>query len=67
MNLLDTNIEVLNFRFAGWWFDAAAVNNFLQYLPFRLKFGRHLDLGVRYNPSKSRLVVKNFTGAGIFI
>lgn len=30
MNLLDTNIEALKFRFSGRWFDAAEVDNFLQ-------------------------------------
>lgn len=40
MNLLETNMEALKFRFSGWWFDAAGVDNFLQYGSFRFKFGR---------------------------
>ena len=67
MNLLDTKIEALKFRFSGRWFDAAGVDNFLQYGSFRFKFVGQLDLGVRYNPMNFRKVLQSLTGAGIFI
>ena len=67
MNLLETNMKALKFRFSGGWFDAAGVDNFLQYSSFRFKFGRQSESGVRNNPMNFRQVLQSFTGAGIFI
>lgn len=52
MNLLNTIIKESKFHFSGWWFNAAGVDNFLQYCVFCFK-GRHLDLGIRNNSLKS--------------
>lgn len=67
MNLLETNMEALKFRFSGGGFDVAGADNFLQYCSFCFKFGRHLDSGVRNDFSTFRQVLKILTGAEIFI
>lgn len=57
LDLFDTNLEELKFRFSRGGFDTAVVENFLQYGSFPFKFGR-LESGVRNNSPKFHQVFR---------